>query len=350
MKKTCGCCEGIEKLTPMVIANRPGLNALAYRAGTHAGFLDTMKARLTNYFLDIPRDSLDENGHPQFDRLYPLQKLTTHAVDDPTIALLEAWATVGAVLTFYQERFANEGFLRTATERRSILELARLVGYSLRPGVAATVYLAYTLDNNFKDEVIIPAGARSQSVPGPDELPQTFETAEPLPARAAWNNLKPRQTQPQTETSIKNASPPRVYLKGISTNLKPNDPLLIDFGDGSPKLFRVLKVDPDAAADRTLVTLQAWTNSAATRTARVAETVKEIVERFSEVEQFNVSRTAELTKRVLGHLQDLQAQIVSAPSEAKLVEFMEQDTLPKLTDEHRLAKRQSTSWSRGSGK
>jgi hypothetical protein len=40
------------------------------------------------------------------------------------------------------------GYLCTATERRSVLELARLLGYKLRPGVAATVYLAYTMDED----------------------------------------------------------------------------------------------------------------------------------------------------------------------------------------------------------
>ena len=60
------------------------------------------------------------------------------------MALFDAWATIGDVLTFYQERIANEGYLRTATERRSVLELARLVGYQPRPGVAASVHLAYT--------------------------------------------------------------------------------------------------------------------------------------------------------------------------------------------------------------
>ena len=54
--------------------------------------------------------------------------------DDLAIALLDAWATVADVLTFYQERIANEGFLRTATERRSVLELARAIGYELEPG------------------------------------------------------------------------------------------------------------------------------------------------------------------------------------------------------------------------
>ena len=54
---------------------------------------------------------------------------------------------VADVLTFYQERLANESFLRTASERRSILELARLIGYELHPGVAASGFLAFTLDD-----------------------------------------------------------------------------------------------------------------------------------------------------------------------------------------------------------
>ena len=234
MKEECGCCEGIEKLTPLPTANRPGLNALGYRVGTHATFLETMLARLSTHYLEIPLDEIDEHGKQKTTRVYPLQRLKTRLREDPAIALLDAWATVADVLTFYQERIANEGYLRTATERRSILELARLVGYKLRPGVASSVYLAYTLDENSKDEVVVPNGARSQSVPGPAELPQSFETSEDLKARAKWNNLKPRMTQPQTAALITgDSNGPRVYVKGINTNLTPNDPLLIDFGDGS---------------------------------------------------------------------------------------------------------------------
>ena len=43
MNETCGCCEGIQALTPLAIANRAGLDTLAYRVGTHASFLETMK-------------------------------------------------------------------------------------------------------------------------------------------------------------------------------------------------------------------------------------------------------------------------------------------------------------------
>jgi len=51
----CGCCEGLETLTPLPTANRPGLPALSYRIGTHATFLETMKAQLSSYYLEVPR-------------------------------------------------------------------------------------------------------------------------------------------------------------------------------------------------------------------------------------------------------------------------------------------------------
>src|SRR5260370_824960 len=143
MKNQCGCCEGAERLTPGATANRPGLNALAYRVGTHATFLETMKARLAGFYLEVP-DEFEPEKKPT--RIYPLNDLATREGDDPAISLLDAWATVGDVLTFYQERIANEGYLRTATERRSVLELARLIDYSLRPGVAASACLALTLE------------------------------------------------------------------------------------------------------------------------------------------------------------------------------------------------------------
>ena len=239
----CGCCEGTEVLTPLPTNNRPGLSALKYRIGTQSSFLETMKARLSSV------------ASPA------LKTLTTREESDASLALLDASATMLDVLTFYQERITNEGYLRTATERRSILELARLVGYKLKPGVAASVYLAYLLDDSFKEETVIPIGSAAQSVPGPGESPQTFETSDKLKARAGWSKIKPKMSRPQTIENIKSGklNPlglPQIYLKGISTNLKPNDPMLIDFGNGKPQFFRVQEVTPDPIADRTRVVFQ----------------------------------------------------------------------------------------------
>lgn len=252
---TCGCCVGIKKSTPAATYNRPGLDSLHYRAGDYATFLETMLARLATLCLGSEQDCQTGLG------AYPLQKLSSRNPDDFAIALLHGWATVADVLTFYQERLANEGYLRTATERRSVLELARLIGYQPRPGVSASVFLAYTLDDNFKEQALLSKGSRAQSIPGPGESPQTFETSEDLQARAAWNNLKPRLSRPQTWYSIfLDVKGPRIYLSGINTKLKADDPLLIDLmADDDPVLFRVKEVVPDALENRTLVTLQTET-------------------------------------------------------------------------------------------
>jgi hypothetical protein len=111
--------------------------------------------------------------------------------DDPAIALLDSWAAVLDVLCFYQERIGNENYLRTATERRSVLELARAIGYELRPGVAASTWLAFTLETapGAPLETRIDIGARAQSVPGQDETAQTFETLAAIDAKVRWNAL-----------------------------------------------------------------------------------------------------------------------------------------------------------------
>lgn len=231
MIDNCHCCDGLDRLTPAPRYNRPGLAALKYRTGTYATFLETMLARLTT--LDLS----DDPAH----MLRPLLELTTRELDDPSIALLDAWAVLADVLTFYQERLANEGFLRTAQERRSILELGRLVGYELRPGVAASVFLAFTVeDPDPQKPILIPAGMRVQSLPNPGELPQSFETSDDLMARAAWNVMRPRLSQVQDL----GRGTHRVQLKGLGLNLKPNDPMLIVDSNDISFFRQVFELEP----------------------------------------------------------------------------------------------------------
>jgi predicted phage baseplate assembly protein len=237
MSLPCNCCRGAAPSTPLELANRPGLSALVYRIGTYASFFETMKTRLSSTDFALDSGAL------------PLAGLTTRNSSDPAIALLDAWAIVADVLTFYQERIANEGYLRTATERKSVVELARLVGYALRPGVAASVYLAYTLEQS--SQVTIPAGSRVQNVPGPGELPQSFETSEALDARGGWNNLAPRLTRPQ----VIRPDSEQVYAAGLSANLKANDPVLIVAS--APKPRRVASIEVEFAQNRTKVLLLA---------------------------------------------------------------------------------------------
>jgi hypothetical protein len=247
----CGCRGSMQTLTPTVQENRPGLPALSYRVGTHAWFKASMLAGLAS------------QQRPA------LRGLTTRHDDDPSIALIDAWATTLDVLGFYQERIANEGFLRTATERRSVLELARSLGYELRSGVAAGTYLAFTLETapGAPRQVIIGIGAKTQSVPEQGEQAQTFETVEEIVARPEWNKLRPRQTQPQSfvikDQKLLNADTKSevrsLYCNGTTTGLAPGDMLLVTTGaEAATKVTakRVLRVKPDGELKRTLVEIE----------------------------------------------------------------------------------------------
>jgi baseplate J-like protein len=272
-RQLCGCCEGVQQLTPADETNRPGLNALRYRVGTHGQFLQTMMARLST--IEVQGVGSDGQTPATF---RPLKGLTTRDRSDPSIAMLDAWATLGDVLSFYQERIANENYLRTATERRSVLELARLVGYKLRPGVAASTYLAYTIDDKQAEPVVIPTGTAAQSVPNPGEQPQTFETSDDLVARPEWNNLRVRLEQPANIRVDNVLMLGTLYVEGVSTNLKAGDKLLFTFSDdGRESAVRTVEnVDSQFADQRTAVTLRPLSSVLLAATALLVSFIKKV--------------------------------------------------------------------------
>ncbi|HEY5786421.1 MAG TPA: putative baseplate assembly protein [Microlunatus sp.] len=204
----CGCCDA----PPVEPAptNPPGLTRLAYRSGTHGSVLRRMLGAI--------------------DRSLPA--LTVRTADDASIALLDAFATLADVVTFYHERIGNEGYLRTATELRSVLELARSIGYELRPGAAAATLLSFDVlpAEGAPPAAQVWAGLPVRSVPAQGQRPQTYETDEPLEARATGNAVPLRLRGPQLiKAGAKNA-----YLAGVGTGLAVGDALLFVSGpDGT---------------------------------------------------------------------------------------------------------------------
>ncbi|MCG2622422.1 baseplate J/gp47 family protein [Arthrobacter sp. I2-34] len=71
--------------------------------------------------------------------------------------LLQLFAHLGDVLSYYQDRVANESFLATATTRRSVIEHLRLIGYPMRTAAPAAAMLT----------ILVPAGTR---IPEPISL------------------------------------------------------------------------------------------------------------------------------------------------------------------------------------
>ena len=232
-------------MTPDPITNRPALGQVSYRAGRYATFRESMLTALSD---------------PAFP---PLAGLRTRDPADFSIALIDSWAVVLDILTFYSERLANEAFLRTAVEQRSVTELATLVGYTPSPGVAASATLAFTLATapGSPGEVLIPAGTRVQSVPGPGQTPQVFETSADLTARPGWNALPAQATRPWSLSGNEQST----WITGTADNISVGDALLFvaapggepSVTSGSVELHYVTAVSVDQVAKTTQLTWEA---------------------------------------------------------------------------------------------
>lgn len=242
--RSCGCSRDRapdgggrhdERRAPRPLHNPPGRTALDHRVGEYGSFLAAMLDRLAS-------------------PAYPaLRRLTVRTPDDPAIALLDAWAVLGDLLTFHCERIADEGYLRTADDHRSLVRLGRLVGYRPRPGIAADTHLAYTVERDPRSRedvpVLIPRGSRSHSVPASSrEEAQTFETTEDLTARWSWNDLRVRRRRPAPLTHEDLRERSELYVAGTANALSVGDRLLFVFGGDSSGDFGD-PVNPGDSAD-----------------------------------------------------------------------------------------------------
>ncbi len=135
-----------------------------------------------------------------------------------------------------------------------MLELAREIGYELNPGVAAATYLAFTVDAPLVPEaalpmpatIPLPAGQKVQSVPGPGQQPQMFETVAAITAHVAWNEMRARATQRQelavdAKGGLFRVDPETgehfvarsLWLAGTASNVRVGDLLYVSVGPGS---------------------------------------------------------------------------------------------------------------------
>jgi hypothetical protein len=233
------------------VDNRYGLPRVRYRPGTYPEFRASLHAALTS--AERPA----------------LAGLSTRDPQDFTIALLDGVACVADVLTFYTERLAQESYLRTARERVSLAELGKLVGYRLRPGVAAATHLAFHVEPppqaavaaatspfqkmRMPDTVTIAAGVAVRSVPGQGEQPQVFETAGTIQARPEWNLMRPLRTRPTALGAASKST--SMYVEGVASQLKPGD-LLLFHGTAGWEVRPVRSATTQPEHQRTLVTWQ----------------------------------------------------------------------------------------------
>lgn len=209
----CICFGDHPVVFPKRPANRPGLERIDYRIGVYADFRAEMLRRLN---------------------LQPVLLPWTHREpDDPGIALIEGAAILGDILTFYQDLYANEAYLRTAQWRESVAELVRLVGYRLAPGLGGRGAFAFEIKGT--RPLTIPAGFGIQADLQGGTQPADFETEEEsiaYPHLSRFNLYRPRTyllnvphgTSKLELAAVEGQSSPEALQ---SADLKPGDRLML---------------------------------------------------------------------------------------------------------------------------
>src|SRR2546421_9291084 len=183
---------------PQVIFNSPGRNVLAYRSGDYITFRHAL-------LLSRPDEIELQNWHPS-------------AKGDLALQMVEWWAYLADILTFYNERIANQAYLRTADLPESVQRLIRILGYRPRPGIGARGKLAALMSR--PTPLSLPQGFPIQSKPGPGKQPQIFE----LDAGTLISSPDVVPVDVHTSTPLNNAT--SVVLKGSVTTVKVGDRLL----------------------------------------------------------------------------------------------------------------------------
>ena len=307
-----GCCAGALSLpaAPALISNPPGLAAISYRIGTFSTFrramLDTvalpdlLAGMVTG--LAAPVATTDTQivvqGVDGFPVTPPFRikigseyllvtsflpgsatwTVTrgvpgTYGADAPVILVppnpfggwhegtdtdyqtvfIELWAYLADVLTFYQERIANEAFLGTAVLRDSLLRHVALTGFRPSPGAGATGLVAFSVAKN--QSVTIPAGFRVGSKAQSGKPAVVFETKS---ATAATGDNTSIPLSPLSPTVP--FAPGAVVLHGVNNNVSVNDYLLAiepaAAGQASVYLLQVAAVYANKPANTTTVTWQ----------------------------------------------------------------------------------------------
>ena len=279
---------------PLSLTNPPGLPAIRYRIGTFSSFRRTMldcialpdllASSVTTLASDLQANGttitvLDYSGFPVASNFqikigdeylqviegagtstwkvargtgaaaYAAGEIVTLSPPNPfagwqegtatdyAMMLIELWAYLADVLTFYQERIANESYLGTAALRSSLLELVTLIDYKPKPGSSSSGLAAFTAAPG--TGLIIPAGFRLGSKPAPGQPSLVFETS--AATKVSGDNsaiaLSPLSPDVQFPSNT-------IVLSGVNSGLAADDYVLaVEHQGTSGEAAHLLQID-----------------------------------------------------------------------------------------------------------
>lgn len=187
-------------------------------------------------------------------RFTALSRWRGRSKDDLGIMLLEMWAYVCDIISFYDEVIAHESYLRTARLRPSLRKLVALLGYIPRPAVSAKVVLAAFADG--RRPVILPVGTAFRSGAFGSNPPQVFELDHPVEILPQLNQWTLKPIRPTTIGDPPYEAPTKINafqcLPG--TVMVKQDDLLFVVGSASPLVRKVAAIGAQTGLDGGLYT------------------------------------------------------------------------------------------------
>jgi hypothetical protein len=259
-----GCCDppALPPVAPIVPFNAAGLSAIRYRIGTFTSFRRAMLDTIPSP--DLLRGLANPNIPPN-----PFAAWREGMDDDYQTTFVELWAYLADILTFYQERIANEAYLPTATQRDSLLRLAQLIDYRPNPGAASAASVAFFVEP--KKTVAIPSGFRIGARPQPGTPPLTFEVAAAIQAIGEHSAIPVAQTYVADQfaasivrfgivrSGIVQVAMRTVVLQGTATRLSAGDYVLLVANATSTSPSRYLRQLVSVAVDpKARITTVSW--------------------------------------------------------------------------------------------
>jgi predicted phage baseplate assembly protein len=185
---------------------------------------------------------------------------------------IELWAYLADVLTFYQERIANEALIPTAVQRDSVIRLAELVDYHPSPGAGASALVAFTLATGA--EVTVPAHFRVGSRAQPGKPAAVFETESAITSNAAQNAIALAATAQTDQFMPLDTQTRSIVLQGMNNRLVVGDYLLVIENEAATgektHLYQITSVSLDKASNTTTII---WQESAGTRYDQTSKAV-----------------------------------------------------------------------------
>lgn len=103
--------------------------------------------------------------------------------------LLELFAHIGDILSYYQDRVANESYLSTARTRRSVIEHLRLIGYQLGTAAPAAAMLSLSVPGSVTATVTVNKGDAFATKSRRDGPSIVFEYARDTPLTIDFSTI-----------------------------------------------------------------------------------------------------------------------------------------------------------------